>query len=57
MNYPSDIHVFPMIDVNDEDFANLSHLICISEPLESIPVNYHVTEVQGYDKVVTSLYG
>ncbi|XP_015159100.1 uncharacterized protein [Solanum tuberosum] len=45
MKHPTDIHVVSTIDVIDESVASLSHLICISEPLEVVLANYDEFEV------------
>nr|KAK4716688.1 hypothetical protein R3W88_015026 [Solanum pinnatisectum] len=55
--HPSDIHVVSTIDVIDEVVASMSHLMCMSEPLEAVLANYDESKVQGYDKVVASLLG
>ncbi|XP_049352644.1 uncharacterized protein LOC125817112 [Solanum verrucosum] len=57
MKHPSDIHVVSTIDVNDEAVASLSHLMCMSEPLESVLANDDEFEVQGYKEVVAALLG
>ncbi|XP_049354290.1 uncharacterized protein LOC125818786 [Solanum verrucosum] len=40
IKHPSNIHVVSTIDVIDEAVANVSHLMCMSEPLEAVLVNY-----------------
>ncbi|KAK4731435.1 hypothetical protein R3W88_024423 [Solanum pinnatisectum] len=55
MKHPSDIHVVSTIDVIDEVVASVSHLMCMSEPLEAVLENYDESEVQGYDEVVAAL--
>ncbi|KAK4731555.1 hypothetical protein R3W88_024543 [Solanum pinnatisectum] len=57
MKHPSDIHEVSTIDVIDEAVASVSHLICMSEPLEVVLANYDEFEVQGYEEVVASLSG
>ncbi|KAK4731363.1 hypothetical protein R3W88_024351 [Solanum pinnatisectum] len=57
MKYPSDIHVVSTDDAIDEMVASVSHLMCISEPIEVVLANYDETEVQGYDEVVAALSG
>ncbi|KAK4737182.1 hypothetical protein R3W88_000879 [Solanum pinnatisectum] len=54
MKYPSDIHVVSTIDVIDEAVASVSHLMCMSEPLEAVLANYDESKVQGYDEVVVA---
>lgn len=55
MKHSRDIHVVSTIDVIDEVVANVSHLMCISEPLEVVLDNYDEFEVKGYDDLVASL--
>ncbi|KAK4716686.1 hypothetical protein R3W88_015024 [Solanum pinnatisectum] len=57
MKHPSDIHVVSTDDVIDDAVASVSHLMCISEPLESVLANYDESEVQGYEEVVAALLG
>ncbi|KAK4729567.1 hypothetical protein R3W88_022555 [Solanum pinnatisectum] len=57
MKHPRDIHVVLTIDVIDEAVASVSHLMCMSEPLEAVIANYDEFEVQGYDEVVAGLPG
>jgi len=42
-------------DIIDEAMASVSHLMCMSEPLEAVLANYDETKVQGYDEVVVTL--
>ncbi|XP_015163800.1 uncharacterized protein [Solanum tuberosum] len=55
MKHPSDIHVVSTIDKTDEAVASVSHLMCMSEPLEVMIANYDQFEIQGYDEVVATL--
>ncbi|KAK4718125.1 hypothetical protein R3W88_016463 [Solanum pinnatisectum] len=57
MKHPSDIHVVSTIDVIDEAVASVSHLMCLSEPLEAVFANYDEFEIQGYEEVVVALSG
>ncbi|KAK4731502.1 hypothetical protein R3W88_024490 [Solanum pinnatisectum] len=57
MKHPSDIHVVSTIDVINEAVASVSHLMCMSEPLEAVLANYDEFEVQSYEEVVASLLG
>ncbi|KAK4718040.1 hypothetical protein R3W88_016378 [Solanum pinnatisectum] len=57
MKYPSDIHVVSTIDFIDEAMASVSHLMCMSEPLEAVLANYYEFEIQGYEEVVAALSG
>ncbi|XP_049342938.1 uncharacterized protein LOC125807269 [Solanum verrucosum] len=57
MKHPSDIHVVTTIDVIIEAVATVSHIMCMSEPLEVVLANYDKTKVQGYDEVVVALSG
>ena len=57
MKHPSDIHMISTVDIIDEAVASVSHLLCISEPLEVVLANYDETEVQGYYEVVTAIMG
>ncbi|KAK4729866.1 hypothetical protein R3W88_022854 [Solanum pinnatisectum] len=40
MKHPSDIHMVSTVDVIDEAVASVSHLLCMSEPLEAVFANY-----------------
>ncbi|XP_049369330.1 uncharacterized protein LOC125834203 [Solanum verrucosum] len=57
MKHPSDIYVVSTIDVIDDAVASVSHLMCMSEPLETVLANYDDFEIQGYEEVVASLSG
>ena len=57
MKHPSDIHVVSTVDVIDEVVASVSHLMCMSEPLEAVLANYDEFEIQGYEEVVAALSG
>ncbi|KAK4723774.1 hypothetical protein R3W88_026553 [Solanum pinnatisectum] len=55
MKHPSDIHVVSTVDVIVEAVASVSHLMCMSEPLEAVLANYDEFEIQGYEEVVATL--
>lgn len=57
MKNPSDIHVIYIDDVIDEAVGSVSHLMCTSEPLESVLANCDETNIQGYEEVVADLSG
>ncbi|XP_049365817.1 uncharacterized protein LOC125830680 [Solanum verrucosum] len=57
MKHPSDSHVVSTVDVIDEGVASVSHLMCVSEPLEVVLSNYDEFKIQGYEKVVAALSG
>uniref|UniRef100_M1DMH2 Integrase core domain containing protein n=1 Tax=Solanum tuberosum TaxID=4113 RepID=M1DMH2_SOLTU len=57
MKHPSDIHVVSTIDVIDKVVASVSHLMCMSEPLEAVLANSDEFEIQGYEEVVAALSG
>ncbi|XP_049360379.1 uncharacterized protein LOC125825077 [Solanum verrucosum] len=46
MKHPSDIYVVLMTDVIDEAMDSVSHLMCMSEPVEATFVNYDENKVQ-----------
>ncbi|XP_015164262.1 uncharacterized protein [Solanum tuberosum] len=47
MKHPSDIHVVSVVDVIDEVVASVSHLMCMSEPVEVVLANYNKFKIQG----------
>ncbi|XP_015163499.1 uncharacterized protein [Solanum tuberosum] len=55
MKHPSYFHVVSTIGINDEVVASVSHLMFMSEPLETVLANYDESKVQGYDEVVAAL--
>ncbi|XP_049364332.1 uncharacterized protein LOC125829107 [Solanum verrucosum] len=57
MKHPSDIHFVSTVDVIDEAVASVSHLICMSKPLEVVIANYDEFEIQGYEEEVATLSG
>ncbi|XP_049345416.1 uncharacterized protein LOC125809927 [Solanum verrucosum] len=57
MKQPSDIYMVSTIDVVDEAVASVSHLMCMSEPLEVLLANYNEFEIQGYEDVIAALSG
>ncbi|KAK4718037.1 hypothetical protein R3W88_016375 [Solanum pinnatisectum] len=57
MKHSSDIHVVSTVDVIDEAVASVSHLMCMSKPLEAVLANYDEFEIQRYEEVVAALSG
>uniref|UniRef100_M1DVB1 Integrase core domain containing protein n=1 Tax=Solanum tuberosum TaxID=4113 RepID=M1DVB1_SOLTU len=57
LEMPGDIHVVSTINVIDEAVASVSHLMCMSEPLEAVLDNYDEFEIQGYEEIVAALSG
>ncbi|XP_049397314.1 uncharacterized protein LOC125861468 [Solanum stenotomum] len=55
MKHPSDIHVVSTVDVIDEAVVSVSHLMCMSEPLDVVLANYDEFEIQGNEEVVAAL--
>ncbi|XP_049352117.1 uncharacterized protein LOC125816514 [Solanum verrucosum] len=51
MKHPSDIHVVSTVDVIDEAVASVSHLMCMSEPLDVVLANYDEYKIQGYEEL------
>ncbi|XP_015163868.1 uncharacterized protein [Solanum tuberosum] len=51
MKHPSDSHVVSSVDVIDEVVASVSHLMCMSEPLEAVLATYDEFEIQGCKEV------
>ncbi|XP_015167699.1 uncharacterized protein [Solanum tuberosum] len=57
MKHPRDINIVSTIDVIDETVACVSHLMCMTEPLEAVLANYDESDVQGYNEVVAAFSG
>ncbi|XP_049406180.1 uncharacterized protein LOC125869787 [Solanum stenotomum] len=55
MKHPSDIHVVSTVDVIDKAVTSVSHLMCMSEPLEVVLANYDEFEIHGKEEVVAAL--
>ncbi|XP_049357117.1 uncharacterized protein LOC125821793 [Solanum verrucosum] len=51
MKHPSDIHMVSTVDISDEAVTSVSHLTCMSEPLEVVFANYDEFKIQGYEEV------
>ncbi|XP_049372686.1 uncharacterized protein LOC125837639 [Solanum verrucosum] len=57
MKHPSHSHVISTVDVIDEVVASVSHLMCMSEPLEVVLANYDEFKIQDYEELVAALLG
>lgn len=55
--HPCDIHVVSTIDLIYEAMTSVSHLMCMSNPLEAVLAKYDEFEVRGYDEVVATFLG
>lgn len=55
MKHPSDIYVVLTVDVIYEAADSVSHLVCMSAPLEVVLAKYDELNIQGYEEVVAAL--